>query len=217
MIVPPSITKNTLARVAGAVAVAWAAGLVPAALAQDTGPVDADRVVLRFSEGAFELVGVSPVTAVLPPSDALPGALGELSGFWFELQSSDGEVRYRRVVGDPVRLVFEGPDVIQKAAREAPGEIQLMEQRSRGSERTLSAPVAIPNRPTTQRSATTSRLKTTGVPNRQEGIPDEREFSLLMPRAGQGDVVLLFGAPIEVGNEADAAVELARVPLQSSQ
>ena len=75
---------------------------------EDPGPGKAQRALVKFAGGAFELVSLTSLDTVLPPSDELPGA-DAVSGFWFELQDGDGALVYRRVVGDPVRLVFEGP------------------------------------------------------------------------------------------------------------
>jgi hypothetical protein len=212
----------TLPRWVTSVVIAVGAALVlvmtPVAMAQDPGPGDADRVTLRYADDQIELVGVTPLVTYLPPSDELPGSLGTVSGFWFELRSSEGAVRYRRVVGDPIRLVFEGPQVVQDIMRSAPAEIRLTSLRRRGSKRwTANGPVVIPKSVTVKRSATSTRLKTMVVPDRQEGLPDERVFTFLFPSAQQGDELVIFGAPIEVGNEADAAVELGRFSVGPTQ
>lgn len=75
-----------------------------------SGPVNADRVVLRFEGSNFEVVSVTPVVKVIPPSVPLPAGETLVSGTWFELRSSQDDVRYRTMIGDPFRLVFEGPD-----------------------------------------------------------------------------------------------------------
>lgn len=72
--------------------------------------VPADRLVVRYTGNHFELVSRSPVTKVLPAADELPVGRAQLRGFWYELQSLQGKIRYRRIIRDPVRLVFEGPD-----------------------------------------------------------------------------------------------------------
>jgi hypothetical protein len=190
----------------------------PAALAQGSDPVDADRVTVRFTGDQFELVGVNAVSSVLPPADELPGDLGSVSGFWFELQAAGGEARYRRIIGDPVRLVFEGPDVVQDGSRSAPNEIRLMSMRSSEAERAVNnGLVAVPKRSNFKRSATTTRLKTMGIPERVEAIPEERVFSVLVPRAAAGDELVLYGAPLSVGNQAEPAAELARIPLATTR
>src|SRR5215467_12490989 len=84
------------------------------ALAQDAGgqgqPVAVDQVGIHFTApGSFDVVSQTSLTKVLTPSDELPGAPQPLSGFWFELQSATGAVKYRRVVGNPVLIVFGGP------------------------------------------------------------------------------------------------------------
>lgn len=64
-------------------------------------PVPVTRVVIQFTPpGNFELQSQHPLTKVLTPSDPLPEM--PLSGFWFELQSAAGEVKYRRIIGNPV-------------------------------------------------------------------------------------------------------------------
>ena len=192
--------------------------LAPAASAQGSGPVDADRVTVSFTGDQFELVSVTPVSSVLPPADELPDELGSVSGFWFELQASGGEIRYRRTIGDPVRLVFEGPDVVQDGSRSAPNEIQLMSMRSRTAERSVTnGLVAVPKRSNFKRSATSTRMKTMGPPQRVEAIPEERVFSVLIPRAAAGDELVLYGASLSVGNQAEPAAELARIPLATTR
>jgi len=78
------------------------------------GPVAAERLVVRFDRGTYSLAQRDSLSEVLPPSDPAPPR--PASGFWFELQSSEGSVLYRRIIGDPIRLVFEG------GATGAPGE-----------------------------------------------------------------------------------------------
>jgi len=73
------------------------------------GPVAAERVTLAFERGSYAIVSRAAVTKVLPPSDALPEGAGPFTGFWFELRAASGSTRYRRVIGDPVLLVWEAP------------------------------------------------------------------------------------------------------------
>ncbi len=110
-----------LRRLAGSLALlaAAATGLSPAAYAE---PVDAHRVWLRYLSGRFVLVALHEVRAVLPPSDELPSETSALSGFWLELRAANGEVRYRRIVADPIRLYFEA----RSAA--APGEPTVLDR-----------------------------------------------------------------------------------------
>lgn len=89
--------------------------LAPFAQGQDSGKaVPADRVVLKFRQGvdherAYQLIDRLEITKVLPPSDELPREPSRVSGFYYELQSADGSVLYRRIIADPVPLVFDGP------------------------------------------------------------------------------------------------------------
>jgi len=71
--------------------------------------VAASRALIRFASGQFSLLERRDIRKVLPPSDALP-AVQSVSGFWYELRAADGSLRYRRIIEDPVRLVFEGPE-----------------------------------------------------------------------------------------------------------
>jgi hypothetical protein len=76
--------------------------------------IPVEQVVVRFAAGAFSLVERFQARKVLPPSDELPKAEA-LAGFWYELRAADGTVRYRRIIGDPIRLVFEGPEPSARA------------------------------------------------------------------------------------------------------
>lgn len=62
------------------------------------------RLVLTYRGGDVVLDDVVFVRKRLPPSDDLPegGPEGELSGFWYELRDSAGEVLYRQIVGNPI-------------------------------------------------------------------------------------------------------------------
>jgi hypothetical protein len=77
--------------------------------------VNADRVLIRFNNGAFELLSVTPLRKVLPPTDPLPSKKHPISGFWYELLDSDGSVLYRRVIENPVLLVSEVPENSKKS------------------------------------------------------------------------------------------------------
>ena len=64
-------------------------------------PVAVDRVLIQFTRPAnFKLLSRTSLTKTLTPSDQLPAA--QSSGFWFELQSASGQVKYRRIIGNPV-------------------------------------------------------------------------------------------------------------------
>lgn len=71
--------------------------------------VPVERLIIAYEDGTFRLVSRIPLTKVLPPSDELPGRVGSVSGYWFELRSADERVVYRKLIQDPTRLVFDGP------------------------------------------------------------------------------------------------------------
>lgn len=71
----------------------------------------AERVVIRYDNGNFEVLSRTPIIKALGPSDILPAELGAVSGFWYELQAPDGTVRYRKVMANPLRVTHEGADV----------------------------------------------------------------------------------------------------------
>lgn len=101
------MTRAASSRLAGSLALALTLyGFAPLALAA---PQDAHRVSLRFRDGQFLVLGLTRVRSALPPSDELPLFAGGVSGFWIELRSASGELKYRRILGDPIRLYFEGP------------------------------------------------------------------------------------------------------------
>ena len=138
----------------------------PAALA---GSEDTHRVSLRFRDGYFLVLGLTQVRSVLPPSDDLPAVAGGFSGFWYELRTAAGDLRYRRILGDPIRLFFEG--------------------QSAGP---LGAPPVL---------------------DRDEQIPQSRLFTLTIPRASDGDELVLYGSPLVRGFGEQPATVLARLPL----
>jgi len=131
--------------------------------------VAANRVLIRFAGGQFTLVERKEIRKVLPPSDELPAGERPLSGFWYELRAGDGHTRYRRIIDDPVRLVFEGPD--------------------------------------------DPKTPLPAAPRRSEGIPAERFFSLLLPAVQQGDQLVLFSSPLQLGAQGEPASEVARLDL----
>jgi hypothetical protein len=77
-------------------------------------PVAVDRVLIQFTPpGNFKLLSRTSLTKVLTPSDQLPAV--QSSGFWFELQSASGEVKYRRIIGNPVWPAgFTGPAPMER-------------------------------------------------------------------------------------------------------
>jgi hypothetical protein len=138
------------------VAAGLAALLCAASASASEAPPSADRITVQYEAGEFTLVDRASIEKRLPPSDEIPEGL--VTGFWFELQSADGSVRYRRIMGDPIRLVFEGP---------------------------------------AEGSASTA-------PDRAEGIPAKRVFSVLVPSIAPGDVLLFFGPPVEPADPGTA-------------
>ena len=76
--------------------------------------VPVDRLIIRFQQddlqsGVFEVIGRKQVTKVLAPSDELPAQGHPVSGFYYELQSADGTVLYRRIISNPIPLTVEVP------------------------------------------------------------------------------------------------------------
>jgi hypothetical protein len=86
--------------------------LALAASAQDipTGPIAAERAVVLYEGGSFALQERVSLRTVMPPFDRLPNGGREYSGFWYEVQDVSGAVRYRRMMGNPLRVAFEGPE-----------------------------------------------------------------------------------------------------------
>jgi hypothetical protein len=124
-----------------------------------------ERVTLQYDRGKIELLDKMTAGAKLPPSNDLPKGRSETSGFWYELQSARGDVLYRRIISDPIRLVSEG-----KGAGGKDGKLE-----------------------------------------RAEGIPEQRVFSLLIPRPVEGDWLVIYGSPMERGAQTRAARQMARI------
>ena len=103
------------------VAASWAADMLPGAR-----PVPAERLIIQYRSGSFQLLSRSPLTKVLPPSDGLPATNHTVSGFWFEVQTHKGEVKYRRIMPDPITVYTEvpgpGPDPRPERAEVVPAE-----------------------------------------------------------------------------------------------
>lgn len=131
-------------------------------------PVAVERIVVRFAAGQFSISSRHATRKVLPPSDDLPDA-GGISGFWYEVRSAAGSLRYRRILENPIPLVFEGPE----------------------------QPDAPPGTPA----------------RRDEAIPAERFFSLLVPAPGEGDLLVLFSSPLQPGAQAEPASMVASLEL----
>lgn len=75
-------------------------------------PEETFRLVLTYRRGEIMRDEVLRVPMRLPLSDDLPERKPDepLSGFWYELQTNDGEVLYRRVIGNPIRTWLDVPD-----------------------------------------------------------------------------------------------------------
>jgi hypothetical protein len=196
------------------------------AVAQEPpGPGEAHRALVRFSEGTFELVSLTPLSTVLPPSDGLPGEVGAISGFWFEKQDAQGEVVYRRIIGDPVRVVFEGPaeDPGVEPERVSPLRTPSDRQRDllpvrgeneRVRKHALSLARSAGGRFIPLQGRASTQNETLAEPQRDEAIPLERHFTLLIPAALDGEQLVLFSSPIAAGTQAEPAGEVARFVLQ---
>jgi hypothetical protein len=66
------------------------------------------RLTFRFRGDDISLVDRREVDMLAPPSDELDGHTPkQRSGFWLELQSSDGRTLYRRVIRHPIRANAE--------------------------------------------------------------------------------------------------------------
>jgi len=86
------------------IAATRATDLPPAA-----GPVPAERLLIKYSSGSYQLLSRTPLIKVLPPSDALPATNHAVTGFWFEIQTPKEEVKYRRIMPDPIKVYTEVP------------------------------------------------------------------------------------------------------------
>jgi hypothetical protein len=84
-----------------------ASALVMACASLDAQPVPVERLTIRYREGNFELVSSTTTTMALPPMDVARDHGRARSGFWYEHYDSGGKLRYRRVMRNPVLLVFE--------------------------------------------------------------------------------------------------------------
>lgn len=147
--------------------IAWLVLLLPLiSSAQSTvpGPIAVDRLVVRFQANTLSIAQKVALKKRLPPPDVLPQGPA-ISGFWYELRSASGAVRYRRIMQNPLILSFEGPDL----ATQSP------------------------------------------APVRTEAIATERVFSVLVPQAQQGDVLVFFGTPLVPGAQGQPAQQLAQL------
>jgi len=73
------------------------------------GSQTAERLVIRYSAGGYELVSRIPLLKILPPSTELPAPMGEVNGTWFEVRSDKDETIYRRRMASPQVVYTEIP------------------------------------------------------------------------------------------------------------
>ena len=67
----------------------------------DPGPQPVERLVIRYHEGTFELVARTTIQKVITPSMTLADTSRNMSGSWFELQTSTGVMLYGRPLSPP--------------------------------------------------------------------------------------------------------------------
>ena len=73
------------------------------------GPVAAERLIIQYRSGSYQLLSRTPLLKVLPPSDALPTTNQAVTGFWIEIQTPRQEVKYRHIMPDPIKVYTEVP------------------------------------------------------------------------------------------------------------
>ncbi len=164
------------------------------------------RATIRYTSATdrFELISLDRLESVLPIMDELPEA-DDVSGFWYELlERGTGDVLYRRVIGNPVIVSFEGPisETVPAATRSnasrtagaKPGGAVAVQQDAGGPPPTARGPVG-----------------PTLVPVRF--IPEVRVFSVLIPDAEDGDILVLNSSPIVADEVAGIGKPVARFVL----
>lgn len=183
-------TKYVVAAMLLAIAVA-APHLVLAQGEQPSKAVPVDRITVKFvydghQGGVYEVIDSKRITKVLPPSSELPTTRSGVSGFYYELQSADGTVLYRRIIHNPIPFTVE-----------------------------------VPEKPLDAKASDEEGVKI----ERQQSIPTERIFTVLIPQASAGDQLVFFSSPLQSSKEAeimvsakstDAAQEVARITLVNS-
>ena len=132
----------------------------------------AERLEIRYLNGAYEILSRRPLRVVLPPSMRLPGEKGELSGFWIEVRSPSDDLIYRRVMQHPV-----------------PTPVEWVEQTEGG----------LPGRM-----------------RREVSHPDEKIFSVIVPEAPVGSVLVIYETQDSDKESLDAVVESARLVISSA-
>ncbi len=73
------------------------------------GPGRAVRLICAVGDDGVRVVSRRALTKAVPPSEPLEEASGPRSGFWIEVRGADEQVRYRRVVPDPLAGEVEVP------------------------------------------------------------------------------------------------------------
>ncbi len=72
-------------------------------------PTRALRLTLEYEGRTVSVVSREHLAKVTPPSHALSG-YERHSGFWYELQDAKGQVLYRRIRDNPIRVDVEAYD-----------------------------------------------------------------------------------------------------------
>jgi hypothetical protein len=72
-------------------------------------PPTAERLIIQYTNGSFELVSRTSLNKPVPPSVNLPDSLGSVRGHWFEVQSEAGKMVYRRRMPAPDIVYTESP------------------------------------------------------------------------------------------------------------
>ena len=107
-------TKYLVAVMLFAIAVT-APEMVFAQREQPSKAVPVDRITVKFlydghQGGVYEVIGRKQITKVLPPANELPSTGSGVSGFYYELQSAEGTVLYRRIMHNPIPIAVEVPE-----------------------------------------------------------------------------------------------------------
>lgn len=113
------------------------------------------RLTLSYEGSSIRLIGRQRIKMVSPPSDDVDVAEQKKTGFWYEVRSSKGEVLFRRVTENPIRLATEirsddpARPLVRQEVKEAKGTFILIVPDLPGA-RTLvlfSSPLEIRARP----------------------------------------------------------------------
>lgn len=77
------------------------------AVPADAGAANAERLLIRYHSGTFELVSRKTIKKVLPPTFVFADTTVPHSGSWFELQTTTGRNVYRRLMQSPQTIYYE--------------------------------------------------------------------------------------------------------------